>query len=282
MAVPQWQSATDVWIRRYHSAAAQSVRMVCFPHAGGSASYFLPVSAALSPAVEVLAVQYPGRQDRRTEPCAGSIGELADNITQALRPLAGRPLAFFGHSMGAVVAFEVARRLDQRTDQQVVVLFASGRRAPSRHRPEALHRGGDEAILAELRRLNGTDVRLTGDEELQRMILPALRADYHAIETYRCAPDARVSGPIVALVGDEDPRTTLDEADSWRRHTTGLFALHAFPGGHFYLDAQRGQVVGIISSFLATDPQVRARLGEERRDPLRLLDNHGHPAAPAG
>ena len=247
-------TATDAWIRRYHDADDAATTLVCFPHAGGSASYYFPVSAALSPAVEVLAVQYPGRQDRRAEPAAATIGELADGITAALRPLTGPSTAFFGHSMGAVLAFEVARRLGP---DGPATLFVSGRRAPSRHRPEAVHRAGDDAVLAELRKLDGTDARLMGDEELRSMILPALRADYQAVETYVADPDAVLDRPIVALVGDADPRTTPAEAESWRRHTTGRFGLHVFPGGHFYLAAERDRVLDVVSSYL-TDLPARA------------------------
>lgn len=236
----------DAWLRRYHPADDATVTLVCFPHAGGSASYYFPVSAALAPGVRVLAVQYPGRQDRRGEASADSVEQLADAIAAALRPELTGSSAFFGHSMGAVLAFEVARRLDREPD----TLFVSGRRAPSRTRPESLHTATDEAVLAELKRLDGTDARVIGDAELLRMILPALRADYRVIETYRPDPDAQVGCPIVALVGDADPRSTPEEAGAWARHTTGEFALHVFPGGHFYLAAQQAAVLGVVSAHL--------------------------------
>jgi surfactin synthase thioesterase subunit len=242
--VAHWSS--DAWLRRYHPATDGAPTLVCFPHAGGSASWFHPVSAALTPAVEVLSVQYPGRQDRRDEPCAGSIEGLADAITEVLRPVAGPRTALFGHSMGAVLAFEVARRLDRQPE----TLFVSGRRAPCRPRPERLHLATDETVLAELRQLDGTDARLFADDELVRMIMPALRADYRVIETYVPDPDAAVDCPVVALVGAADPRTTPAEAEAWARHTTGRFDLHVFPGGHFYLAAQRDQVLDVLSSYL--------------------------------
>lgn len=124
----------NLWIRRYHPAPEAAERLVCFPHAGGSASFYLPVSTALSPAVDVLGVQYPGRQDRRHEPGVTSVADLADSITRALADWGDRPLTFFGHSMGAVVAFEVARRMEGAGGGPVR-LFASGggrRPAPAR------------------------------------------------------------------------------------------------------------------------------------------------------
>ncbi|WP_433335411.1 thioesterase II family protein [Spirillospora sp. CA-294931] len=226
------------WIRRFHPAPEAVTRLVCFPHAGGSATFYFPVSAKLSPDVEVLTVQYPGRQDRRNEPPIADIPALADAVFDALRPWLGDRPALFGHSMGATVAFEVARRME-RHGTPPRVLVASGRRAPSCHRSENVHLRDDEGLLAELDKLSGTDARLLADEELRRMVLPAVRADYRAIETYRLPADTpRLSCPVTVIVGDDDPQVTLDEAAAWRGHTTGAFDLQIAPGGHFYLTDQ--------------------------------------------
>ncbi|AXI80301.1 thioesterase II family protein [Peterkaempfera bronchialis] len=240
----------DLWCRRFHPAPDASRRLVCFPHAGGSASFYFPVSAELSPDVDVLAVQYPGRQDRRKEKGVDSIEELAESVTRALGGWDDRPLTFFGHSMGAVVAFEVARRMEQAGSGPVQI-FASGRRAPSRNRDERVHRRDDDGIVAELRALSGTDAKLLGDEELLRMILPAIRSDYRAVETYRSADGATVQCPITVLVGDDDPRTTLDEARAWSDHTTGGFDLRVFPGGHFYLSSRAADVMAVLAEHFA-------------------------------
>ncbi|QDP83537.1 thioesterase [Nocardia otitidiscaviarum] len=260
MAEPTADNA--LWIRRPHPASAPAIRLVCFPHAGGSASFFFPVSAALSGAdsraVEVLAVQYPGRQDRRLDPCIDDIGALAEQIYAALTPWTDIPLAFFGHSMGAILAFEVARLLEERDGVVLAMLFASGRRAPSRHRDEHVHTGDDNAIVAELRSLSGTDSTLLGDEEILRMILPAIRSDYKAIETYRCAPGATVRSPITVLVGDDDAKTTVDEARDWARHTTASCETLIFSGGHFYLTTHRTAVLDTITKTLLSVSGPRA------------------------
>ncbi|WP_217143046.1 thioesterase II family protein [Streptomyces sp. AC627_RSS907] len=237
------------WIRRFHHEPSR-VTLVCFPHAGGSASFFYPVSDALQSTVEVVAIQYPGRQDRRQERPLTSIAELADESFAALRPLMDRPLAFFGHSMGATLAFEVAVRMKREQLGAPLTLFASGRRAPSRHRDETVHRLDDDGIVAELKKLSGTDARILGDLELLRMILPAVRGDYTAAETYRYRPGPVLDCPIVALVGDSDPKVTLDEASAWADHTTGGFELSAFPGGHFYLADHQREVINLISDEL--------------------------------
>ncbi|WP_341720656.1 alpha/beta fold hydrolase [Micromonospora sp. FIMYZ51] len=241
----------SLWIRRYHPAPVDAPVLLCLPHAGGSASYFFPAAKELSSTVDVLAVQYPGRQDRRAEPGIDSIGELADRLFEALQPLPDAPIFLFGHSMGATVGFELARRLDDagRTAKHLLV---SGRRAPSVHKNDRVHQQDDRALVAEMRRLGGTDSMLLRDEELLQMILPAIRGDYRAIETYRCAPNASVACPITAFVGDADPRTSLDEARAWREHTTSTFDLEIFPGGHFYLESQLPATIDAISRVLTT------------------------------
>jgi surfactin synthase thioesterase subunit len=241
----QGADADPLWCRRYRPVGDGGEQLVCFPHAGGSASFYLPVAAALSPAVDVVAIQYPGRQDRLREPPIDDIALLADRIYARLRVTADRPVTFFGHSMGAIVAFEVARRLeaDGRT---ITRLFASGRRAPSTRREEAIHLRDDAGIVAELRRLGGTSSALLQHDEILRAALPALRADYRAIETYACDPQATVSCPISVLLGDDDTRVTFDEASAWASHTTGAYDIHKFPGGHFYLVERLSDVMEIL------------------------------------
>ncbi|MFJ6619339.1 thioesterase II family protein [Kitasatospora sp. NPDC091335] len=240
----------DLWVRRYHPAPDAGHRLLCLPYAGGSASYFFPVSRALSPQVDVLAVQYPGRQDRRHEPCVESVQELADLLVDVVKPWTDRPLSLFGHSMGASVAFELALRLE---DLGIVphALFASGRRAPCAPRDEWIHRRDDQSLLAEIKRLDGTDSNLLDDEEMVRMVLPVIRSDYKAAETYRPAPDApKLTVPVLALVGDDDPKVTVDEARRWREHTSGPFEIEVFRGGHFYLNAHANTVVDRIRTRL--------------------------------
>ncbi|MGC4946601.1 thioesterase II family protein [Streptomyces sp. DT224] len=240
---------SGTWLRRFHPAPAGGTRLICFPHAGGSASYFHPVSRELSPVLDVQAVQYPGRQERRHESQISDIAGLADGVMAEILPLADRPLAFFGHSMGAVVAFEVALRL---REQGVIPLglFASGRRAPSCVREETLHKESDQALVAEVKSLGGTDPRMLDDPELLAMVLPAMRADYTAVMTYRCQPDAVVDSPVHVLVGDDDPHVSQDEALRWKEHTSGAFEMKVFGGGHFYLNDHAPAVLRYITETL--------------------------------
>ncbi|MFD4628485.1 thioesterase II family protein [Streptomyces sp. NPDC058284] len=251
---------SDPWIRRFRPRPEAGVRLVCFPHAGGSATYYQPLaqSPTLLPEAEVLAVQYPGRQDRRRERLVDEIPVLADLVTKALLPFGDRPLAFFGHSMGAVLAYEVAQRLGERTGNEPCHLFVSGRRAPSVFRPGTVHLLSDAELAAELRRAGGTDPMFLNDEELLAEILPIVRNDYRAIELYRWSPSPPLACPITALIGDRDAQATRDEAAAWRQHTDGPFDLKVFSGGHFYLNTHQQGVSEIISKALTDRAQQPA------------------------
>ncbi|MET7906061.1 alpha/beta fold hydrolase [Streptomyces sp. NPDC005355] len=242
----------ELWIRRYHPAPQDTdLSLVCFPHAGGSASYFRPLATALAGVADVLPVQYPGRQDRRAEPPITSIPRLADEIVTVLESLPRRRLVLFGHSMGACVAFEVARRIEQRSSLGLLGLVASGRTAPPKLRDLGVRSMDDDGVIAEIRRLNGTDDRLLLDDDVIRMIMPAIRGDYTAVESYRYEPGPRLRCPISVLVGDDDPQVTLAEAEEWRDHTETGFTLRSFPGGHFYLAEQNTQVARALTEDLA-------------------------------
>lgn len=239
-----------LWFRQFRPAPTAGIRLVCFPHAGGSASYFLPMATALSPEVDVLAVQYPGRQDRHAEPMVDDIVELATTSAGLLDDEDGRPTALFGHSMGALVAFEVARLLEKR-GVGLAGLFVSGRSAPTIGTRRSVHLMPDADLIAEVKRLSGTDARFWQAPDLVRMVLPVIRNDYRAVDAYSYVPGPDVSCDIMSLIGDEDTMVTPGAAGQWRAHTTGSFALHVYSGGHFYLDAHFPAVSRRIAEYLA-------------------------------
>ncbi|MEU3289225.1 alpha/beta fold hydrolase [Streptomyces longwoodensis] len=241
---------SGTWIRQYRTAGPGAPRLVCFPHAGGSASFYFPVATALSPDVDVLAVQYPGRQDRMGEQPLTDLRRLADQVAEALEPWRDQPLHLFGHSMGAVIAYEVALRLQQSPGPGPAALYVSGRRAPSTRRTETVHLRDDAGLIRELKTLAGTDAALLADDDVLAMILPALRADYRAIETYEHRPAPLLTCPVTALLGDADPKVTLAEAEVWREHTDEDFDLHVFPGGHFYLTTHQPAVLTLLRERL--------------------------------
>ncbi|MER6917099.1 alpha/beta fold hydrolase [Streptomyces sp. NPDC000594] len=253
----EYAGGARLWLRNYAPAPGAAVRLVCFPHAGGAASAYHPMVQALAPVVDVTAVQYPGRQDRRAEPCVENIPELVERIVPVLSGLDdGRPLALFGHSMGATVAYEVARRLEAADGPQPAVVFLSGRRAPRYHQPGRVHLQDDEGILRELTLLGGSAVEALTDPELLELVMPAIRGDYRAVETYAHVPGAPLRCPVVALTGDADPRAEVAEVEAWREYTEGPFSCHVFPGGHFFLQERADEVHRTVRERLA-EPAVR-------------------------
>ncbi|MGW1277837.1 thioesterase II family protein [Streptomyces tsukubensis] len=257
------------WLRHFSvpPASGREILLVVLPHAGGSAGYYRALADSLSQSAEVACVQYPGRQDRFREPPVLDLMTLAHRIAEALGGEGNRPLAVFGHSMGATVGFELSRILESNGNPPVA-LFASGRRAPGRVRHEVVHQLDDTALLTELRALGGTNGAVLANDEMLRLFLPAIRGDYQAIETYRCTPGASVSCPVTALVGDCDPRVSPDEARDWGRHTSGRFSLRLFRGGHFYLDDHLSSVADLVRSTLvpdgSSDPAPRPQTGQSR------------------
>lgn len=244
---------SSVWVRRFHPAPHAATRLICLPHAGGASTYYFPVSRALSPEVEVLAIQYPGRQDRRNEPCIDDLRALADVLVPELAGCFDRPTLLFGHSMGATLGFELALRLAERGITPHT-LIASGRRAPSTFRDERVHLYSDAEFIADLKGLSGTDPQMFEDDQVVQMILPALRSDYRAAETYRYRPSPKLDCPIIALIGDSDPQVTVAEARAWAEHTNGSFSLGVYPGAHFYLNEHAASVLDVIREQVSGRP----------------------------
>ncbi|MFF8867304.1 thioesterase II family protein [Streptomyces sp. NPDC015139] len=221
------------WIRTLRTAPAGAVRLVCLPHAGGTAHAYRPLAEALGPGTQVLAAQYPGRHDRLGEPPLGNLNMMAGHLAAALSTSRDAPLALFGHSFGALLAYEVAARL-QATGPAPVHLFVSAAPPPSSPRDAGVHLRDDDGVIAELDRIAGTTVRSAGEEAVLRLLLPAIRADYRAFETYR-DPGHTLTCPVTVLLGATDPLVTPGRAGAWARHTAGPCALRTLPGGHFYL-----------------------------------------------
>ena len=241
------------WIRPLGDSARRSqVNLICFPFAGGSAGYFHSLASLLEPDVSVLGVQYPGRQDRRHEPLIEDIGQLADEVCAALIPWETRPLALFGHSMGSLVAFEVARRLERDDRRVPLALFASGRRAPSCHRDQSSYADDDDSLIADLRWLGGTDPALLDDDEMTRLILPVIRGDYRAVATYRApTTTTMLNVPIVAITGDHDPSVSFEEASAWRGHTARSFEIKVLAGGHFFIHEHIVEIADYVRRVLS-------------------------------
>jgi pyochelin biosynthesis protein PchC len=245
---------TSPWLRCHRPRPAAAVRLVCFPHAGSGAGAFRMWPDLLPPWIELLAVQCPGREDRFAEPPVTDLAGLADTLAAELAGLDDRPLALFGHSMGAAVAHEVALRSADHGRPEPVHLVVSAREPVEHVVAGTVHLGGDEALRAELTRLGGSSRLLFEDAELWQLMAPVIRADYQLIETYRPAAGRLLGCPVTAFAAEDDPELTLGQARDWARATTGPFTLQTFSGGHFYLVAQRDRMLAELAACLLPLP----------------------------
>lgn len=251
----------DNWLRTWKRASAPTLRIVCLPHAGGAASFFRGFASELPAGVELLAVQYPGREDRVAEPLLDDMAVLVDALIPCLVTLQDVPLVLFGHSLGACVSYELASRLEECAagPSRLVV---SGRPSPAISSGTRIHERDELGIVEELVRIGGAARVLLGDADLRALVIPAVRADYLMDEHYRLREKPRVlCCPITALVGDADPEASAWQMRDWRRFTTGGFALSVLAGGHFYLSSQRRAVArelvrGMPTSVAQTWPST--------------------------
>lgn len=225
------------WISPAPSGAESRLRLFCFAHAGGGSAFFRPWRERVSSDVEVCPVVLPGRESRIRETPRTRMGPLVAELVEGLRPHLDRPYAFFGHSLGSVVAYEAARALRRQGDPGPQALIVSGRRAP--HAPgrrPPVSGLGDEEFMAEMVRLGGTPPEVARQREMVRLFLPFLRADFELNETYRPQPGGpALTCPVYAFGGDRDPLADPQEVGGWREVTSGHFRLRVFPGDHFYL-----------------------------------------------
>jgi pyochelin biosynthesis protein PchC len=227
------------WFRWPARRPGAALRLVCFPHAGGGASAFWRWPQLLPPRIDVLAVQYPGRQDRFAEPYAESLTGMADPIAAELAALLDAepgPVAFFGHSMGALVAFEVARRLSDAGLPPPVRLVVSAHPAPTVPRTSMPAADTDDAVLAYLRELGGAGAGLLEDPDLRELTLPMVRNDLRLVRNYHYVSGPPLDCSITAVAGAQDHSCTPSQMRDWYARTARGFDLAVFPGDHFYLE----------------------------------------------
>jgi len=213
------------------------MRLFCFPFAGGSAQAFKDWAEFMPKDVQLAAIQYPGRSSRFTEPALTEVEPMVATLHREIRPFLDKPFAFFGHSLGAALSFEVARKL-QAEGRAPGYLLVSGRRAP--HLPrnrELIYNLPEDAFRAKIRELNGTPPEILEHEELMDLMAPILRADFTLSETYAFKSGIKLTVPMAAFGGVKDPDVEEDAIKAWGEHTDGPFAAHMLPGDHFFLNA---------------------------------------------
>jgi len=229
-------SNTSPWLAYCRTNHHPKIRLFCFPFAGGGASIYRPWAKELPEAIDVCPIQLPGRETRIREQAYTCVNRLADAACDELLPYLDMPFAFFGHSMGALIAFAVARRLRRSVGKTPSVIISSGAIAP--HLPNKFplkHDMPEDLMIDGLGKLDGTPKAVLECPELLQLVLPILRADLKLCQCYEHLDEEPLDCPITAYGGLEDEWTTRQEIDAWQKHTSATFNVRMFPGGHFFI-----------------------------------------------
>ncbi|MET0625052.1 MAG: alpha/beta fold hydrolase [Pyrinomonadaceae bacterium] len=241
----------DPWVVPVGPNPQAALRLFCFPYAGGTAQVYHAWGRHLPPTVETYAVQLPGRVRRSGEPFVKNLPAMVEAALAALLPYFDRPFAFFGHSMGAMLSFELARRLRRERERGPAQLFLSGQRAPQLPgNARVTYDLPEPLLIEELRRLNGTPAEVLEHSELMGLLIPLLRADFELVQTYVYEPGPPLDCPIVAYGGLEDEEVPPDDLAAWREQTTATFSIQMFPGDHFFLHSSQSLLLGRLSEDL--------------------------------
>jgi medium-chain acyl-[acyl-carrier-protein] hydrolase len=244
-------AAAAPWIAFGKPNPKARLRLFCLPYAGTGAAIFRSWPDGLPADVEVCPVQYPGRGTRPLETPFTAISPLVRALAEGVLPLLDKPFAFFGHSLGALIGFELARALRRQSGAQPVHLFVSADRAPrGPRRDPPIHALPDTDFLDELARLNGTPGKLLDDAELMQIMLPVLRADFAVYESYVYSAEPPLACPISVLGGLQDHRVRRNDLETWREETERSFSLRMFPGGHFFLNTAQPLLLQALSQDL--------------------------------
>ncbi|HKX27098.1 MAG TPA: alpha/beta fold hydrolase [Blastocatellia bacterium] len=261
---------TGAWFQSHSEQEPASLRLFCFPYAGGTALVFNRWKRLLPSSVQIMAAELPGRGLRLHEPPFISLPALIDELKNVIRPCLGLPFVFFGHSMGAIIAFELARTLRREYGVEPQALLVAGRRAPQIPKGESVtYNLPRDEFIKELIRLDGTPREIIEHVELMEIIIPLLRADFQLVQTYEYAAEALLQCPIVAYGGEEDREVPRDKILPWSELTTSRFALHMLPGDHFFLRSAQAQLLELIKRELS---EVLAHASLNRRSISRSSD----------
>ncbi len=235
------------------SPTAMRLRLFCFPYAGGGASAYRQWNHGFPEGIDVHALQLPGRETRISESAIDELSVLLERLVAAIQQYLDFPFAFFGHSMGALIGWELARSLRSSCDIEPTHIFVSGSHAIPRVRNELGKFGAlpDAVLIAELKKLNGTPAEVLENPELISLILPAIRADFRLLSSYVYQPGELLHCPITVLGGDGDPSVPPHELSAWATLTTGDVDIRVLPGGHFFLHTSRDEILALISARLA-------------------------------
>jgi medium-chain acyl-[acyl-carrier-protein] hydrolase len=239
------------WFISDKPRAETSLRLFCFPYAGGGASIFYDWSKYLPKDISVMAIQMPGHESRMAEELISDINLIIDKLAIAIAPYLGKPYIFYGHSLGALISFELARRLNKINAPLPKHFIVSGRAAP--HTPSKkgiIHNLSDQEFIIKLKEYNGLPDIILHNQELLDLFLPIIRADFKLSEGYLYKEDTPLPVPITALAGQDDNNIIIENVALWNKHTTKNFKEYVLPGDHFFIKTECEAVLKIIKDVI--------------------------------
>jgi len=243
-----------VWFPQRVALNSAKIRLVCLPYAGGGSAIFNNWQRLLGDRIEVCAVQLPGRASRSREMPYRTLEPLAAELAKVLSGLCDLPAALFGHSLGALIAFAVARELEKTSRVQLVRLLVSGRRAPHcPRRDEPVTGLSDEQFIDRLRLINGTPEAILSDQDFMNAALPMLRADFELNDRYTFI-QGKLRVPLSVFGSTQDREINADDLAAWRDITEAACNVLMFPGDHFFIHAYEPLLLGAVAEELATGP----------------------------
>jgi len=244
-------SVNNSWVAFPVPNPRARLRLFCFPYAGGGTAIYRSWITHLPSDIEVCPVKLPGREDRLREPPYTRLFPLVQTLSDVLKPYMNVPFAFFGHSMGALISFELARELRRQNRVEPVHFFVSGRRAPHLPDPDSpIHNLPEAEFIEELKSLNGTPDAILQDPELMKLFLPVLRADFSILETYSYKTELPLNCSITTFGGSRDRKANQNDLSAWREQTSSNFIQSIFPGDHFFFQSMKTLFLDTMSQNL--------------------------------
>lgn len=242
------------WLVKTHKNSFAPLQLICFSYAGGGASIYSDWGIHLKDCAEVMAVQLPGRENRFSEKLICDIDEVVNQVSLHIHRVVDRPFLLFGHSLGALIAYEVALSLSNQYNRHPKQLIVSGKQSlDSQPRRKKIYDLPEAGFIEELRKYNGTSELVLQNEELRSLILPILRADITMFDCYRAVPKPRLDCPVTAFGGTDDPYVFPEDLQGWKDTTNSSFNCHLFSGDHFFISGEHRQSIFEAIKYIASN-----------------------------
>ena len=239
------------WVDTRYLNKNALIRIFCFPYAGGDSREYYSWNKYLPEEIDLCPIQLPGRGTRFHEPLRDDLNDIIEELSYELTPMINSRFVFFGHSMGSMIAYELAANLYNNFNVLPLHLFVSGARAPHiPRRRKPIFNLPDDEFISELEKYDGTPKEIIENNEVMELVLPILRNDFKLVETYKHVNKIKLNCPLTAIGGIDDNEVTHEDISAWNEYTHHQFSLHKLPGGHFFIKQSQKMLLQLLSKKL--------------------------------